>query len=227
MGSSESAVDIALQSLPHAKSPIYVSQRTAHPRYPTVFQRPGIEVVPTIDHITETELHLNDGRVLTDVDTIIFATGYFYTYPFLSENIRPKTNGYRVPGVYQHVFDMYNPERVAFIGVVNASLAWATWEKAAFLTALHWTGRIRLPPVEDQRAWEEKRRTETSDRLFHILAKPSERVIYWDDLNELAEDYLNTDAMDDDLLRSFPHEWMMSLAEGHEVKKRYYGLTDV
>ncbi|RMZ77940.1 hypothetical protein DV738_g4212, partial [Chaetothyriales sp. CBS 135597] len=225
VGTSESAIDVTLQSLPYTKSPIYVSQRTHHPRFPTVFLRKGVEVPPTIERIEGDAINLSGGQVLKSIDTIVFATGYFYTYPFL-KHIRPAVQGgKRVPGLYQHVFDMHNPN-IAFIGVVNGSLSWLTWEKSAFLAALLWSGRIKLPPIEEQRKWEARRVAETSpnDKMFHILAKPSERVIYFDELNELAADYLHTDAPDDELLRSFPWDWIVSLGTGGARKAQYYGI---
>ncbi|KAK5045969.1 hypothetical protein LTR84_008755 [Exophiala bonariae] len=225
VGSSESAIDVTLQSLPHAKSPVYVSQRTPHPRFPTVFNRKGIEIVPTISHIDGNSIHLSNGAVLTDIDTIVFSTGYFYTYPFLN-HIRPSApSGQRVPGLYQHIFDIYNPN-IAFIGVATGTLAWLAWEKSAFLTALLWSGRIKLPPVEEQKKWEARRLVQTGpkDKMFHILAQPSDRVIYFDELNEIAGDYLNTEAPDDELLRSFPWDWIVSLGTGHARKAQFYGI---
>ncbi|KAH9211769.1 dimethylaniline monooxygenase [Leptodontidium sp. 2 PMI_412] len=228
VGTSESAIDVSLQSLPYAKHPIYISQRSPHPRYPTVFLRPGIKVVPTISSISGSSIYLSDGEVLTDIDTIVFATGYFFTYPFLSEKIRPRTeNGYRVPGLYQHIFDTYNLQSIAFIGVANASLAWATWEKSAFLVALYWAGKISLPSVEEQRGWEAKRLAVKDVRWFHILHPHPERVFYWIELNTLAQEYLeNEENVDDDLLRDYPYEWTVSLLAGGVDKKKYYGIVD-
>ncbi|KAK5043444.1 hypothetical protein LTR84_011980 [Exophiala bonariae] len=226
VGSSESAIDLTLQSLPYAKSPVYVSQRTPHPRFPTIFDRKGVEVVSTISHISGKEIHFSSGVVLTNIDTIVFSTGYFFTYPFLSQ-IRPSVlSGQRVPGLYQHIFDTYNPN-IAFIGVATGTLAWLAWEKSAFLTALLWSGRIRLPPIEEQKKWEARRLAQTGpkDKMFHILARPSERVIYFDELNEIAGEYLNTDTPDDELLRSFPWDWIVALGTSHARKAQFYGIA--
>jgi Flavin-binding monooxygenase-like len=220
VGANESAIDLSIHSLPYATK-VYVSQRRPHPRHPTVFNRDGVTVVSTINHLTENEVHLDDGTIL-NVDTIVFATGYFYTYPFLNK-VRPPTDGKRVPGLYQHIFDMYNPN-IAFIGVANATLSWLAWEKAAFLVALLWAGKIHLPDIEEQKKWENSRLH--LGRHFHILKTPAERVIYFEDLNELAAEYLATDALDDELLRSYPYEWMLALVEGHRVKANFYGIKE-
>jgi hypothetical protein len=227
VGTGESAIDVCLQSLPYAKGPIYISQRTPHPQYPTVFSRPGVEVVPTISHLAADTIHLTDGRSITDIDTIVFATGYLYTYPFLSSKIRPPpVTGYRVPSLYHHTFDMHNPETIAFNGVVDGSLSWLTWEKSAFLVALLWSGKIHLPPRAAQEAWESRRLAETGDRMFHVLAKPADRVVFFDELNELAAEYLHTDNEDDVLLRSYPFKWVVELLKSRELQVKWYGITD-
>ncbi|KAF5594919.1 hypothetical protein FPANT_4739, partial [Fusarium pseudoanthophilum] len=227
IGTSESAIDLVLQSLPHVKGDIHVCQRTPHPRYPNVFDRPGVKLVTTIDHFTEDTIHLDDGSVLRGIDVVVFATGYFYTYPFLS-NIRPPVGpgGHRVPGLYQHIFDIHNPNTIAFVGVVNASLTWLTWEKSAFLVALFWSGRIKLPPRDAQEAWEADRLAEKREDMFHVLELPHERVLFFDQLNELAAEYLQQESADDTLLRGFPFEFILALIAGRPAKLRKYGLVE-
>jgi Flavin-binding monooxygenase-like len=227
VGTGDSAIDICLQSIPYAKPPIYTSQRTPHLQFPTVFSRPGVEVVSIISHLTADTIHLIDGRVLTDIDTIVFATGYLGTYPFLSSNIRPPpVAGYRIPSLYRHIFDMHNPETIAFNGVADNSLSWLTWEKTAFLIALLWAGKIHLPPKEEMEAWESRRFAETGNRGFHLLVKASERVVYWDELNELAAEYLGEENTGDVLLRSFPFKWIVELLKSRQVQAKLYGITN-
>lgn len=230
VGSSESAIDVAIESKAHgAREPVYVSQRTPHPRYPTVFVENGIDVVATISHLQADAVHLTDGTVLTDVDAIVFATGYMYSYPFLSEHVRPRQpdNGYYVPGLFAHIFDIHNPQTIAFVGVANGSLAWLTWQKSAFLVALLWSGKIRLPPKADQLRWAAGRLAQTGERHFHILATQAERVLYWDEINQLAVDYLHRDTSDDALLRSFPFEWVVELFTSRTAKLRRYGIKNL
>ncbi|KAF5555303.1 thiol-specific monooxygenase [Fusarium napiforme] len=224
IGTSESAIDLVLQSLPHVKGDIHVCQRTHHPRYPNVFDRPGVKLVTTIDRFTENTIHLHDGSVLRGIDVVVFATGYFYTYPFLS-SIRPPVGpgGHRVPGLYQHIFDIHNPNTIAFVGVVNASLTWLTWEKSAFLVALFWSGRIKLPSREAQEAWEADRLAEKGEDMFHVLELPYERVLFFDQLNELATEYLQQESADETLLRGFPFEFILALIAGRPAKLRARG----
>ncbi|KAF2848033.1 thiol-specific monooxygenase [Plenodomus tracheiphilus IPT5] len=227
IGTSESAIDLVLQSLPHVKGDIHVSQRSPHPRYPNVFDRLGVKVVTTIDHFTEDEIHLAEGTVLRDIDHVVFATGYLHSHPFLA-NVRPPVGpgGYRIPGLYQHIFDMYNPNTIAFVGLVNASLTWLTWEKSAFLIALLWSGRIHLPSREVQEKWEMDRLDEKGEVLFHTLDLPYERVLFFDELNELAVEYLLQEDADDTLLRGFPFEFILDLIAGRPAKLKKYGILE-
>lgn len=188
--------------------------------------REGVKVLPTIDHFTGKEVHFTNGVVLSDVDVVVFATGYFFTYPFLSEEVRPRSGGFHIPGLFQHVFDMHNPKTIAFIGAVSGSLSWSTWEKTAFVTALYWLGKISLPPIEEQRTWETDRLREIGETKFHILSRPWERFLYSEEINELAADYLRSPALDDELLRPYPGEWLIHLLEGLGIKKKFYGIAD-
>lgn len=57
-----------------------------------------------------------DGHTVTEVDIILFATGYDFSFPFLSDiNIRHR----RISGLYQHVFKIDDPT-LAFIGMVSS-----------------------------------------------------------------------------------------------------------
>lgn len=227
VGTGDSAIDISLQALPYAKGPIYVSQRTPHRRHPTVFSRPNIEVVTTISHLTEDTIYLSDGKTLTNIDNIVFATGYIHSYPFLPPHVRPPTvAGRRIAGLYQHIFDTHNPDLIAFNGVIDGLLPWITWEKSAFLIALLWSGKIHLPPKEAQEEWEARRLAVTGDDRFHVLDKIPDQVVYFDELNELAAEYLHTGSRDDILLRSFPFGWVLDLFRARDLQAKAYALTD-
>ncbi|KAF5586097.1 thiol-specific monooxygenase [Fusarium subglutinans] len=121
---------------------------------------------------------------------------------------------------------MHNPNTIAFVGVVNASLTWLTWEKSAFLVALYWSGKIQLPSREAQETWEVDRLAEKGKHLFHVLELPYERVLLFDKLNELAAEYLQQESADDTLLRGFPCEFILALIAGRPAKVRKYGLSE-
>lgn len=58
---------------------------------------------------------LIDGSSVEDVDVVLFATGYEFSFPFLPD-VKPTNR--RIRGLYQHVFKSDNPS-LAFIGMVS------------------------------------------------------------------------------------------------------------
>jgi Flavin-binding monooxygenase-like len=56
-----------------------------------------------------------DGSTAEDVDAVLFATGFEFSFPFLPD-VKPANR--RIPGLYQHVFKIDNPS-LAFIGMVR------------------------------------------------------------------------------------------------------------
>ncbi|KAH7378878.1 hypothetical protein BKA64DRAFT_765751 [Cadophora sp. MPI-SDFR-AT-0126] len=189
--------------------------------HPTVFLHP--KVVPTISSISGFTTLLSDGSVLTDIDTIIFAAGYFYTYPFLSEKYcqRQTDTASRVCTNTSSIHTLYPASHS------SACQSWAAWEKCAFLVVLYWAEKITLRAVEEQRDWEAKRLAGKDPRRFHILHPHPERVFYWDELNTLAQEYLESeDNVGDELLRDFQFEWTVSLLVVGEAKKENYRIVD-
>lgn len=51
---------------------------------------------------------------MDDVDVVLFATGYDFSFPFL---LKLKVENRRVPRLYQHVFQTDDPS-LAFVGMV-------------------------------------------------------------------------------------------------------------
>lgn len=86
------------------------------------FQHPKIQRRPPISHITsndqgERTVHFEDGTFETNVDYLIFGTGFSWTLPFLPQ---VATRNNRVPDLYQHVFYRHDPTLV-FVGAVSLS----------------------------------------------------------------------------------------------------------
>lgn len=73
--------------------------------------RPPIEKVDPRSR----RVHFVDGSSEEKVDHIFFATGYDFSFPFLTETrIRDR----RIEGLYQHVFNVEDPT-LGFVGMVS------------------------------------------------------------------------------------------------------------
>jgi hypothetical protein len=98
--------------------PIISSLRKHSPIFgETPFTHPEIENHSEISYFDpETgAIHFADGSTAHDVDAVVFATGYDFSFPFLPD-LGPVHK--RVPGLYKHVFKIDNPS-LAFIGMVS------------------------------------------------------------------------------------------------------------
>ncbi|KAF3051805.1 hypothetical protein E8E11_000282 [Didymella keratinophila] len=145
--------------------------------HPDVLNRPAIAALDADNG----QVTFTDGTYANDVDHIIFATGYEFSFPFLRD-VKPK-NG-RIPGLYQHVFYNGDPS-LAFIGMVTGGFDLRIFEWQAVAMARVFAGRASLPSRTEMQAWEQQRIAERGDGpSFSVLMPDFER--YFEDLRGIA-----------------------------------------
>ena len=88
IGNSASGVDIASQLAPYAKSPILLASRSAS-QFVTRGQGPEwradiAEIEQFLDTTHNRAVRTKTGQIVDEIDTVVFATGYYYSYPFLN-----------------------------------------------------------------------------------------------------------------------------------------------
>ncbi|KAK4442954.1 hypothetical protein QBC34DRAFT_312070 [Podospora aff. communis PSN243] len=162
VGGSVSAHEIVHEILPFAKHPVIASLRgDPIPSFGWApFRHPHIKVNKQIARLDpETgHVHFVDGSVEKGVDHIIFATGYSFSLPFLPHvQDRILKANRRLPGVYQHTFDILDPT-LTYVGMLGGGFTFRVYEWQAVAVARHLAGRGRaLPPIAEQQAWEARR----------------------------------------------------------------------
>ena len=123
VGGSVSSHEILHEILPSAQHPVYASLRSdpipafgwAPFKHPHVVVRPQIS---RFDPVTGL-LHFSDGSKLEGVDHVIFGTGYSFSLPYLPQiQEKIKRANRRLPGVYQHTWNIEDPS-LAFVGMVR------------------------------------------------------------------------------------------------------------
>ncbi|XP_061634381.1 flavin-containing monooxygenase 5-like [Phyllopteryx taeniolatus] len=79
----------------------------------------SVIIKPNVEEIRGSSVLFEDGSVVEKVDTIVFATGYNYDFPYLPANALYKS-GHRV-GLYKHVFppNLEHPT-LAVVGFIHA-----------------------------------------------------------------------------------------------------------
>ena len=176
VGSSASALDIGAQINEFSKGKLLVSQRSecwmAAPSADDKIICP--EIVEFLSQATHDRgIQFADGRIEEHVDAIVFCTGYFYSYPFLSSLNPPAvTHGWRTMNVYQQLFYIEHPTLV-FPVLSQRVIPFPMAENHAALFSRIWSVRLTLPSKEEMKAWESSEIDAKGDgKKFHLLPYP-------------------------------------------------------
>ena len=178
VGNSASGTDIASQIATVSLHPLLLSSHSKSDLFP--FSASYKQDVPEIVEFLPPSqfnraVRFANGKIETDLDAILFATGYHYSFPFLSSLTPPLSpTGARVENLYQHIFCIPSPS-LAFIGLPSKIIPFRTFESQAALIARVWAGRLSLPPDEEMWEWErEVKKKRGEGRGFHVLPYPTD-----------------------------------------------------
>jgi cation diffusion facilitator CzcD-associated flavoprotein CzcO len=181
VGNSASGTDIAAQIARYCKQPLLLCSRTSNELFPRD-SGSQVEDVPEIIEFLSSEMGeraviFRDGRVESAIDAVIFATGYFYHFPFLDLASPVITDGFRAHDVYQHVFHIEHPS-LAFPVLNLKIIPFPLAENQAAVIARVWAGRLSLPEKKEMRAWEGRRLAERgAGKAFHVLKFPEDAEV--------------------------------------------------
>ena len=241
IGNSVSGLDIAQQIAPYASTVLLSSRSASHMGAPSPSS--GIVSLPGISHLLPTQraVEFKNNHIESDIDRIIFATGYFYNYPFLrsldqySDNSDVQqttaltTHGLRTNHTYEHLFYTPNPT-LAFLVLNLKIIPFPLAENQAAILARVWSGRLNLPSTESMRAWEDTLIAQRgSGKVFHVLASPEDAEC----LNMLyrwAETASRKEGLENDGLGKMGTYWDERLRwmrlRFPEIKTRYAALGE-
>lgn len=120
-------------------------------------------------------IEFEDGTLESDIDAVIFATGYFYSFPFL-DNVKPALikDGSHVQHTYQHLF--YAPQpTLSFLTLNQRVIPFPLAEAQSSVLARVYSGRLPLPSYAEMQKWEQDVVAEVGDgRSFHLLPFPKD-----------------------------------------------------
>lgn len=167
IGTSYSAEDIGSQCWKYGCKSVTVSYRTKPMGYhwPDNWQE-----VPRLEKVVNKTAYFIDGTK-KDVDAIILCTGYLHHFPFLSDELRLKTENRLWPlGLYKGVVWEANP-KLFYIGMQDQFYTFNMFDAQAWFARDVMLGRIKLPSREemekDSRAWREREeRLETDEDMI-------------------------------------------------------------
>ncbi|KAL1593846.1 monooxygenase [Paraconiothyrium brasiliense] len=175
VGNSASGSDISTQIAQYSSNPLLWSSKSV-----SMFKvgtSPVKQELPPISkfHISTRSVEFEDGTIERDIDAIVFATGYFYSLPFL-ENVEPRMieDGSHVQHTYQHLF--YTPRpTLSFLALPQRVIPFPLAEAQAAVLARVYSGRLSLPALSTMEHWERITIEEMGDgRNFHLLPFPKD-----------------------------------------------------
>jgi cation diffusion facilitator CzcD-associated flavoprotein CzcO len=176
VGNSASGLDIGAQINEVSAGPIIMSQRSES--YLAACAPSDKIICPEIvEFLSPTKhsraLRFADGQIEENIDAVVFCTGYFYSYPFLSSlNPAVVTHGWRTKHVYQQLFYSEHPTLV-FPVLAQRVIPFPMAENQAAVFSRVWSQRLKLPSKKEMQAWEDSQVSNKGDgKSFHLLPFP-------------------------------------------------------
>jgi thioredoxin reductase len=172
VGSSASGLDIASHLTEVCSLPVYQSQKSVSDFARGFLDNSKIKIVGQIASVIpdQRKVMLMDGTEIEAVDTIVFCTGYLYSFPFF-HNLKPSpiVEGAMVHGTYLHLLYTAHPS-LCFLALPKKIIPFPVAEAQAAVVARIYSGRLALPLTAIMKAWESGQmiKTATPDR-FHVF----------------------------------------------------------
>lgn len=180
VGNSASGADISAQIAAHCSLPLLWSSRSESlfsATHGAASASPTRQQVPPIStFLPESRgVRFTDGAEAHDIDAVVFATGYFYSLPFLSRVEPPLiTTGERVNHTYKHLFFSSQPS-LSFLALNQRVIPFPIAEAQAAVLARFYAGRLSLPSHVEMEKWEQSVIDEMGDgKNFHLLPFPKD-----------------------------------------------------
>lgn len=176
VGNSASGLDIGTQINEVSEGRIFISQRSES--Y-LAASAPSDKIIrpEIVEFLAPTSykrgIRFVDGRIEEEIDAVVFCTGYFYSYPFLS-SLDPSvvTHGWRTMNLYQQLFYIEQPTLV-FPVLSQRVIPFPMAENHAAVFSRVWSRRLQLPSKMEMKTWEDSEVANKGDgKVYHLLPFP-------------------------------------------------------
>ncbi|KAK7755787.1 monooxygenase [Diatrype stigma] len=214
VGNSASGIDLSAQIAGVCRTPIIVSEKekpatTTAATAATAEDRSWVKAVPEISEFLPEQraVRFSNGDIETDIDAVVFCTGYFYSYPFLQSLSPPvTTDGSYARHLYEHVVYTEDPT-LAFLGIPQRVVPFPVSEAQAAYVARLWTDRLPLPSHTEMLDWEAGALAEKGEgRQLHNLAFPRDAE-YINRLHDASMAAKTVERLDNEGVGKVPPYW--------------------
>lgn len=181
IGNYASGVDLATQISTTAKH-VYVSVKDENQLIEVDQDNVSyVQQVSRYDYDASRSAYTTAGETVSDIDVVVFCTGYLYTLPFLNEYLPGITDGNYVKDVYKQIFNVQDPT-LSFIGLPKFVVPMPLSESQAAVVARVYSGRIQLPSLEERKAaYDGEIAASGPGKPFHSFMPPADYT-YCNDL---------------------------------------------
>ncbi|KAF4449038.1 hypothetical protein F53441_7688 [Fusarium austroafricanum] len=180
--------------------------------------------------LIKTHVLLSNGQTLEDIDSVVLATGYLTSYPFLfqyhrddrsadeaTRDVLITSEGNMVHNLHKDIFYTEDPS-LSFIGVPYYTATFSLFDFQAQALARVFTGKARLPSREVmQQEYDDRVASKGRGRKFHSLAGDGEEIDYVKDLLG----WVNSSLVDDGIepLVGHSQQWLDTYHEQREKRR--------
>ncbi|KAL8898414.1 MAG: hypothetical protein Q9207_006709 [Kuettlingeria erythrocarpa] len=203
VGYSSSGEDIGDRIESVCSSPLLVSLKSTN----KTAQLAGKQLVSEIAEflVEDRAIRFSDGRLETNVDHVVFCTGYSYSYPFLS-SLPAFSDGFGNQDAWQHIFYIPRPT-LAFVLLPLRVNAFPFSESQSALIARIWSNRLILPDKRRMEEWMTRRVAERgSGKSFHKFGYPAD-ADYMDEMLGLCMQATRKEGLVNSGLGKLPPNW--------------------
>lgn len=173
IGNSASGIDISTQLLSVAKS--ITMSCVGAPMFKDVIesQTEQVDRVIKYDFENSRSVVTESGKIISNIDKVIFCTGYLYEIPFLKSYITGEkaviTNGCNLRQLYKQMFYIPDPSLI-LAGLPKSIIPFPFAEAQGQYVARILSGRLSLPSAEEMYADYQREIAERGDGSnFHVL----------------------------------------------------------
>ncbi|KAH6880005.1 hypothetical protein B0T10DRAFT_412343 [Thelonectria olida] len=190
VGNSASGIDLHAQLSQVAKLPVIISEREKQNPFEPERNTSSATYLPEItSFLTEQRtLRFANGHVETEVDAVIFCTGFHYSYHFL-QSLNPPvidTKGEYVAHLWENILYSADPT-LAFLSVPQRGIPFPLVETQSAVVSRIWSGRLNAPTTREMESWViQERRQKGEGKAIHLIHFP-EDVEYMNRLYDLSE----------------------------------------
>ncbi|UJR17555.1 hypothetical protein I4U23_004451 [Adineta vaga] len=171
IGSSFSAVDIALQCYKFGARSVTISSR----REPIGFKWPAeIKDAPAIVRMESQTAHFKDDSTVDNINVIIICTGYRHSYPFMAKrfHLHASITEFVPSNLYKSIFWIDQPH-LAYLGAPRQFFSFPLFDLQAALVRDVFLGHTKLPDRDQQQIdvneWQKREKAIAPNDFFALL----------------------------------------------------------